>query len=155
MLEIFKQLHGAWTFERTINNYLTPACSGFVNGKANFALINQHEYLFTESGEFVTDNNKIPVQNEYIYAFDPTAQTIIVYSSQEQTILNKLFTLNFAPQANKLLSAASEHQCAADHYTAQYIIEPDDSTFSLQIILAVRGPNKNYQSVTNFQLQQS
>lgn len=155
MLDIFKQLNGAWTFERTINNYLTPACSGFVNGKANFELINQHQYVFNERGEFVTDNNKIPVHNEYIYAFDPVQQTIIVYSSQNQAILNKLFTLSFAPQANKLLSAVSEHQCAADHYAAQYILEPYSNSYALRTVIAVRGPNKNYQSITNFHPLQS
>lgn len=149
MLDIFKQLHGAWTLERTIVNYLTPSCSGSVTGTAKFAIINEHEYLFTEHGEFVTVNDAIAVQNEYIYTFDPAEQTINVYSSKEQTMLNKLFTLSFASQPNKLLTAASTHQCAADHYEAQYIIAPHNESYYLQVIITVQGPHKNYQSISN------
>lgn len=150
MLAIFKQLHGAWIFERTIVNYLSAACSGAVKGVAKFAHINEDAYLFTEHGEFVTANDAIAVQNEYIYKFDSAEQTIIVYSSQQQNIVNKLFSLRFTAQKNKLLSATCEHHCATDHYAAEYIIAPFDEEWFLQIIMSVRGPNKNYQAVSKF-----
>lgn len=137
--QIFQGLEGTWRIERSI----TPC--GVFTGTGLFERVSDLEYLYTETGNIVlNDNYEAQAYRSFIYKLE--AGEIAVYFNDGENKGARFHTLTI----DKKGQAKAEHLCGEDFYVSEYVFKLPKS---FHITHHVNGPKKDYVSITNFTWQ--
>jgi hypothetical protein len=144
-LNLWKIFQGTWVLQRKIINHLYLDLSGVVSGSAHFLpSANPRELNYYESGENQQNNGSVlKVYYASIYRFDSEFKI-----KNLSSLRTPLFEFNLHEQCkNHFIAPPAIHHCKYDIYTA--VLElPKPTEFQLK--LDVKGPNKNYTTMTIF-----
>jgi len=143
-------LVGKWSFERTITDHLS-ASTQKVYGKISYSLQkpNFDTLRYREDGFLDLPNgNKLEVFREYDYLHKDGALEMYFIENGERTYL--FLSLKFEEQQDGYWVATSDHLCIKDLYKGTFKIAFDGIGAS-EVIMTyrVKGPNKDYESVTH------
>lgn len=148
VLEIFKDLEGAWQIQREIEDY------GNMEGTASFQKMkndsNLYSYHYQEKGTLqLTAGNQFPVHKEYIYAYKGGEISIHFWNDRREQQGELLHTLSFSQPLEKSwpFHAYGTHICSQDTYKAHYEFM-DNNNFKLTYHIC--GPHKNHAIQTIF-----
>ncbi|KAL8976706.1 MAG: hypothetical protein Q9205_007344, partial [Flavoplaca limonia] len=168
---VFDALRGTWTINREIKSALPTSPSGQFSGEARFdrrpptALAFEKEYLYIESGKFITDQSlNFPATRRYVYRYQqasdsitawfvkPDDNTAVDYLFHEFRLINgnELSTDGSLP-ASCVIKASSYHLCGEDHYTPTYILQLTEGHLEQwKLVYGVKGPHKDYTAEASY-----
>jgi len=165
---LFKALNGPWSFNRSLVSKLTHTPSGTVTGTATLLPIaptsesSAAEYLYTEEGTMTTSQGlQMNTRRRYVWrlskATETSSPTISVFFVKPDNFSpDGLFHhLQFSKSPSQSIKASGSHWCEPDQYEAEYEFSAKgrDGPISLadfSITYHVKGPQKDYTSMTNF-----
>jgi len=132
----FDLLKGRWYIART----LTPG--GVFKGDAFFNEVNAGVLTYEEQGTLILDDGTI-LNPSKRYQWREEEGNIALYFDDGVTKGTRFHTLNFIDKNR----AEAEHLCGEDFYQSEYQFNFPD-TFT--VIHTVKGPSKNYVSLSQF-----
>jgi hypothetical protein len=136
--DVFSALAGTWELSRTVGDWK-------FHGSAVFRAQGPNELRYEENGILAKpDNADIQASRRYIYRYE--ADRIVVYFDELPARIFEILDLKRAP--NGTWEAEGEHACPPDHYASRYSFGPE----TIAITHIVRGPRKDYEMVSNYQL---
>jgi hypothetical protein len=136
--EVFSALAGTWELSRTVGEWK-------FRGRAVFCAQGPNELRYEENGILTKPGNAdIQASRRYIYRYE--ADRIVVYFDELPARIFEILDLKRAP--NGTWEAEGEHACPPDHYASRYSFGPE----TIAITHIVRGPRKDYEMVSNYQL---
>lgn len=141
---------GKWKFRRTITDHLT--CSEQdVHGEVSFSGMGEpHVLRYREDGHLDLPNgNRLEVFREYDYVWNRGSGDldIMFVENGQQTYL--FMSLRFQKQENEYWLASSDHLCIKDLYKGTFQIKLEGiRAKEIMMIYHVKGPKKDYESVT-------
>ncbi len=162
---LFQGLQGMWLLRRKIKSAISTYPSGAFEGTAKLEARDPTneaydlEYLYTESGEFTTEQGYIlNATRRYVYRFQENSNIITAWfvCTEDRSTVDYLFhTLDFGwigravepPSENGIttLSASGYHLCIDDEYQANYDFHMEDATLNQwEVAYVVKGPSKDY-----------
>ncbi|KAL8883301.1 MAG: hypothetical protein Q9192_007269 [Flavoplaca navasiana] len=162
---VFDALGGTWIINREIKSALPTSPSGQFSGEARFdrrpptALAFEKEYLYIESGKFITDQSlKFPATRRYVYRYQQASDSITAWfvKPDDNTAVDYLFHEIRLDDGNELgthdslpascvVKASSYHLCGKDHYTPTYILQLAEGQLEQwKLVYGVKGPQKDY-----------
>jgi hypothetical protein len=135
--KIFDSLEGAWQLDRVISNYgVADGLAMFNRSSVNYLAYREDVKLKQNESSLVYDAFR-----EYTYFYDESQDKI-----QQSFKDGSLFCeLKFTDNNNS--TAAGEHQCSLDLYSAHYNFY-DENNFTLSY--KVKGPEKDYLITTRY-----
>lgn len=138
---LFKQLIGAWSFQRTILSQHSPSCRGVVEGTVNICQTNDnHELHYKEEGVFQNKaHQKFEIKREYFYCYHPEIG-IQKYFSENQQKSTLFYTLKLTNNNN--MKATANHLCGQDHYEADYDFNSITESNQFLLTYRIKGPKK-------------
>ncbi|CAG9323266.1 unnamed protein product [Blepharisma stoltei] len=153
--KLFRLLKGQWRWDRVIGNQWTAY------GQCTWSEVNKDKdmerFLYHETGKLASSKMKqeLDVQKEYYYCLNSAKKAIEVYfCNPDMTMGNLFIQLSFNSQSTSSNSepnwpfcSSSTHQCKLDQYDAKFTY---DSENKLTISYTVKGPHKDYLSVTTY-----
>lgn len=164
--EIFNGFDGHWKLYRKIQSVEPTYPSGTFNGSASFK--ERHvtdpaysaEYLYTESGEFVTTQGlQMRATRQYLYRYNKTKDVISVWfvktddSSTADYLFHEVAFSNVngevishgANDSPARISASGHHLCIQDEYMPEYTFRLKSSGLeNWELRFRVLGPKKHY-----------
>ncbi|KAK3063527.1 hypothetical protein LTS18_014810 [Coniosporium uncinatum] len=165
---LFKALNGPWSFDRSLASKLAHTPSGTVTGTATFLPIvptsesSAAEYLYTEEGTMTTSQGlQMNTRRRYIWRLSKATETSspavsVFFVKHDNFSPHGLFHhLQFSKSPSQIIRASGSHWCEPDQYEAEYEFSAKgrDGPISLgdfSITYHVKGPQKDYTSVTSF-----
>lgn len=134
---LFDRLEGAWDLGRTIQDQAT------MTGIARFRRHDPDALEYREEGRVrLADGRAFDAHRQY--RFERAPRGFLVFFAEEPP---RLFHRIELMRDGDALAGSATHQCAPDVYDSNYRFLTDGSFF---IRHAVRGPRKDYVSVTMF-----
>jgi hypothetical protein len=148
---ILSALVGRWTFDRQIQQKSANASPQFVSGEINYSLKgeNWETLLYREDGEFhLPTGQKLEVFREYEYI--QKNDTLEMYFVEQGKRAHLFLSLKFQKREGDYWVATSDHLCIKDLYKGTFKIKFEGiSASEVTISYRVKGPNKDYESVTH------
>jgi len=139
---VFDQLHGSWLLDRRIGEEAT------MRGTAKFEWYQQGHLSYKESGRFVLKSGTShEAYRSYIYSRLPNGFRVW-FDEPEPRLFHEVH-LN---QVGDSLLGKAIHNCGSDEYETHYRFSPNAS---FCITHYVKGPKKNYVSITEFVREQN
>lgn len=156
-------LIGKWSFERTITEMSSPgARPQKVSGEIFFSVLNDQKMpsparssfdsiRYREDGLFeLPTGKKLQVFREYDYVYAQDAIEIYFVEGGERA--HMFLSLKFDKKENGYWVATSDHLCIKDLYRGTFKIAFDGvGARDISMTYRVKGPAKNYESVTYLQ----
>jgi hypothetical protein len=148
---VLSALVGTWQFERTIRHFGADARVERVRGTVRYAVAGPRldAVRYREDGVFTLPNGReIDVFREYEYAVNHDDLEIYFVEGGLRTYL--FLGLQFQPQSDQgYWEATSDHLCIQDLYRGTFKVHLDGIAASKVVMTyRVKGPNKDYESVT-------
>ncbi|KAL9618854.1 MAG: hypothetical protein Q9204_008352, partial [Flavoplaca sp. TL-2023a] len=168
---VFDALGGTWNINREIKSALPTSPSGQFSGEARFdrrpptALAFEKEYLYVESGKFITDQSlKFPATRRYVYRYQQASDSITAWfvKPDDNTAVDYLFHEIRLDDGNELsthdslpasfvIKANSYHLCGKDQYTPTYILQLTEGHLEQwKLVYSVKGPQKDYTAEASY-----
>ena len=159
---VLSALIGTWTFDRVITDTLTQSTQT-ITGTIRYTLLYDGSVRYREDGTMKLPNGvELEVFREYDYMSDDDGNLEIKFVEngvRTYRFLSLKFsntvssaTAKESDNTNHWLTATSDHLCVKDLYTGTFQIQLDGcSANAIRITYNVKGPKKDYVSVTNLQ----
>ena len=154
---IFRALQGEWDFERTLNSQLPSSPSGSVVGKITLLRADKgvSDLVYVEKGKFTTNSGmKLDVNgSQYVYVLNEEDDCIDIYFADKETgrLKERIFvSLRIVGRDLQGWMAVGEpHLCGKDTYYVRFKFAFHCLALqSVEIQIDVKGPFKDYQSIT-------
>lgn len=165
---VLRALHGTWDIHRRISS-VNPIYSGTLTGQASFhprfptkdrsGKSFDMEYLYVEKGTFTTSNGlSMTASRRYVYRYSEAQDKLSIWFVKPDNDLevDYLFhDLAFVPPAEArelgACVAKADHLCVKDMYWTEYTLPMEAIVLrSFQIKHTVKGPHKDYVSMTEY-----
>lgn len=159
-------LIGKWNFRRSITQFDTPSSSPQkVTGVIDFSHIvppasvddlpneevkqGWNSVLYNENGLFEIAGKELEVFRQYEYEYKNDG-VLEIYFVEYGKRAHLFLSLKFSKQEGGYWIATNDHLCIQDLYSATFKIAFEGiSATEIMMSYRVRGPNKNYESVTH------
>ena len=145
---------GRWKFEREIRDHLSTTIQR-VHGTVVYSIPrtqDNHErrLRYREDGVLDLPNGKtLEVFREYDYVCGKDSNTLELYFIENGMRAHLFLSLKFAKHQNGYWLATSDHLCVKDLYKGTFEIAFDGlSAKDVSMTYHVKGPNKDYESIT-------
>lgn len=157
-------LIGKWDFMRTITQYNNDMTQS-VTGTIDFSHIpppkqegsskqGWNAVLYNENGIFHMGDKDMEVFRQYEYEYKDN-NVLEIYFVEQGRRAHLFLSLKFTQKEDGYWVATSEHLCIKDLYAANFKIKFDGIGASeVAMIYRVRGPQKDYESVTHLRPHQ-
>ncbi len=146
---IFASLKGEWRFKRNIIQQKGGLLS-FATGDIKFLKYkDDKQLLYKERGDYyLNPKDRLKFSKGYQYIL--IDQNILIYFLDHFERKGNLFmSLSFKPEDDCVWIAESEHICSNDQYKGKFKIKFHKHQILYFIIsFSVKGPNKDYESIT-------
>lgn len=160
----FRAMHGTWKVHRELNSAIATFPSGTFTGIANFHprfptdSAYDQEYLYIESGEFVTEQGfRMQASRRYVFRYSDARDKITSWFVKEDGLTVDYLFLDLEIQQDAegsdadTCTAKSIHHCSPDVYDARYDWHfKNVSIESFKVVYHVTGPKKDYVSTTEY-----
>jgi WD40 repeat protein len=168
----FATMQGYWNMHRVLRSVIPTYPSGIFNGTAIVTLRDptdaeyDAEYLYTEEGEFTTEQGLcIKGSRSYVYRFQDATDSITAWFVKKDNLgeVDYLFhrvefdktllptTAEGAAQSRSLVTASGHHLCIDDTYNAEYRFQYNSARLkSWAVKYEVKGPKKDYTADTTY-----
>jgi len=162
----FAIMQGRWNIHRVLRSMIPTYPSGIFNGTASVTLRDptdaeyDAEYLYTEEGEFTTEQGLgIKGRRSYVYRFQDATDSISAWfvKTDNSREVDYLFhrvefdktlvpsTAEEAARIRSLVTAIGHHLCIDDNYNAEYSFQYKSAGLkSWGVKYKVKGPKKDY-----------
>ena len=154
---IFRALQGHWAFERSLISKLDISPSGTVVGNISLQRGDKSssDLVYAEKGKFTTTRGMTLDVNgsQYVYALNEEEDCIDIFFADKETgrVKERIFvSLKVVGRdENGWIAVGEPHQCAADLYVVKFRLAFQGLALrSVEIQIDVKGPFKDYQSLT-------
>ncbi len=169
---IFDSLKGSWKLMRKLESLVSTYPSGTLEGIATFVErpptndIYDAEYLYSESGEFLTHQDlRMRATRQYVYRYCRATDAISVWfvkPDDGSTVDYFFHKLDFREtdlginSSSKIRSASGYHLCVEDNYNASYSFHLEDSMITQwHAVFDVDGPKKDYSAQATYTRDQA
>jgi len=162
----FVSMQGHWNIRRMLQSVIPTYPSGIFIGTASVTSRDptedkyDSEYLYTEEGEFTTEQGLcIKGRRSYVYRFQDATDSITAWfvktdnSEEVDYLFHRVefartllpLTEDGAARVQSLITANGHHLCVADDYNAEYNFQYRHSRLrSWGVKYEVKGPKKDY-----------
>ncbi|MBA4749876.1 MAG: hypothetical protein H2057_04565 [Alphaproteobacteria bacterium] len=139
---LLKTLLGKWYFTREIPGHAS------MRGEAVFEETTDHYTLYREEGQLIAGDYTSSFFKEYLFEKAPGGFAVYFKEVPKRLFHTVILELN----DDSLWHGKTEHQCLCDHYASAYVFF---ARGQFSITHQVKGPRKNYEIKTIYQLEES
>ncbi len=136
---VLEILLGKWQFTRDIPGHAS------MKGSAIFQKTAGDQILYREEGELITGDYTSSFFKEYLFEKAPGGFAVYFKETPKKLFHTVILELS----AENLWWGNTEHQCLCDHYASTYAFF---ARGQFSITHQVKGPRKDYKSITLYQL---